>query len=341
MAAAAVVGVVAALPALRLRADYLAIVTVALSEIIRLALLSSTFERFGVAGIALGTGGGQGLNLPTNPVRGLYYVEADNPGAGLTPLGEAAFGFFGELSVPLIAGSGVRPTVVIGWTYALVLVGVVLLYYWLLVRIGNSPFGRVLKAIREDELAANALGKDTDRFKVVAFAVGCALMGLAGILWQGSQGFVNPGNFMPLLTFFAFIALIVGGAGSNTGSVLGGMVFASLLFEGPTFLRRVMRHVAREGVSLGAAGMELSVGGGGLASPPNDFVGAVAPLGSLDAGPLIAYSLANLSSLRLVFLGVALVYLMQRRPRGMLGHRKEVAAAVDLSRRDPRGGEEP
>ena len=334
MAAAAVIGLIASLPALRLRADYLAIVTVAFSEIIRLSLLSQTFSSFSILGVPLGTGGGQGIGLPTNPIRALFYVDPASPTSGNTGVGAAIFGFFDGLSVPGIAGTGVQPSVVEGWAYALVLVVFVGLFYWLLARVGNSPFGRVLKAIREDELVAKALGKDTNRFKITTFVVGCALMGLAGILWQGSLGFTNPGNFVPLLTFYVFIALVIGGAGSNTGSVVGGIVFASLLFQGPSFVRRVVEHVMTDGLTIAG----LTLGGGGLPSPPNNFVAALPPIASLDFGPLLAYSLVNVSSLRLVFLGVVLVYLMQRRPEGLLGHRKEAAAAIDLSRRN--GGEE-
>jgi len=334
MLVAALVGMLAALPALRLRADYLAIVTVALSEIIRLTLLSTTFATFTVAGVTLGTGGGQGIELPTNPVRALFYVDPGNPSSGATGFGSVVFDIFGRIYVPFMAGRGIQPAVVLNWAYAVVLVLFVAGFYWFLTRVGNSPFGRVLKAIREDELVANALGKDTNRFKVKTFAVGCALMGLAGILWQGSQGFVTPGSFVPLVTFFVFIALVVGGPGSNTGSVIGGAVFASLLFEGPNFVRRIVEQLANNGLRIGG----LTVGGGGLGATPNNFVDAVAPLFSLHVAPLVAYSLENISSLRLVFLGVVLVYLLQRRPEGLLGHRKEVAAAVDLSRRED-GGE--
>ena len=100
--AAALVGAIAALPALRLDADYLAIVTVALSEIIRLSYNSTVFQssipRLRLAGITLlpsipvGTGGGQGIRTPTNPVRALYYKDPGDTSAGLTDLGEFAFG---------------------------------------------------------------------------------------------------------------------------------------------------------------------------------------------------------------------------------------------------------
>jgi branched-chain amino acid transport system permease protein len=325
MLMAAVAGAVIALPALRLRADYLAIVTVAFSEIVRLTFLSTTFQEFTLfanvpvlPNIPLGTGAGRGINIPINPtipVKSLFYTNPGNPASGSrTAVGEAVISAFGTV--------GVRETVVVSLAYTIVLIGFVALFYWLLRRIGNSPFGRVLKAIREDELVANSLGKDTRLFKMKVFMVGCALMGLGGILWETQKGYTDPTatTFMPIQTFYIFIALMIGGAGSNTGSVLGGALFASLLFQGP---QRVAGIFTKYFVSGDA---------------PTTITGAVAPIGSLDFGPLFAYTLQNVPPLRFVLLGVVLIVLMQRRPTGLLGHRKEVAASVALSDRGARPG---
>lgn len=322
--ASTVVGALASLPALRLRADYLAIVTIAFSEIIRLSIKSPTFQDFTfrytvtlplvdasyrIVSPSMGTGGPQGLSLPWNPIRILFYAHPAEIASPLTPLGQVLFELFGAI--------GIQRTVVIGWAYTLVLVGAVAGFYWLLLRVGNSPFGRVLKAVREDEAVARALGKDTARFKVKAFAMGCGLTGVAAILWFFSRGYVSPGSFAPIQTFYVFIALIIGGAGSNTGSVVGGALFASLLFEGPNFVKRVVDKT----LQVGAA--------------PDTILGAFESLGNLNFEPLLAYTVqaTNIAALRLVLLGVVLVYLIQNRPKGMLGHRKEIAASVDLSER--------
>jgi branched-chain amino acid transport system permease protein len=326
MGAAALIGAVAALPALRLRADYLAIVTVALSEIIRLSLLSRTLETFTlfanldyrIGGIeflpdvTIGTGAGRGISLPTNPVRAVFYNDPTDTEAGLTFVGEALFEFFG--------GFGIRQSVVVSWTYTLVLVLFVLGFYWLLVRVGNSPFGRVLKAIREDEDVAQALGKDTRWFKIKVFMLGCALMGLGGILFEGAKGFTDPTStsFRPLQTFYIFIALIIGGSGSNTGSVLGGALFVAVLFEGPLQV-------------VGLVGNFFDVS---AQQAPATVANAFGALAGLDPAPLVAYAMNNISSLRFVLLGVVLIALIQRRPEGLLGHRKETAASVDLLQRD-------
>jgi branched-chain amino acid transport system permease protein len=317
MVAAGLVGGIAALPALRLRADYLAIVTVALSEIIRLSLLSTTLQEFTVpvVDVTLGTGAGRGTGLPTNPVRAIFYRDPNDTTAGLTPIGETAF--------EAAEAAEVGTNVVVDWTYTLFLILVVAVIYWLLVRVGNSPYGRVLKAIREDEQVAQSLGKDTRLVKIKVFVLGCALMGLAGILWEGSKGFTDPTSttFMPLQTFYIFIALIIGGAGSNTGSVLGGALFASLLFEGPPFVARIVS----DALELGRA--------------PNTFAAAIGELIALDPMPMLAYAINNISALRFVLVGVLLILLMQYRPQGLLGHRKEEAASVDLSARSTPGGE--
>lgn len=304
MAAAAFIGLVAALPALRLRADYLAIVTIAMSEIIRITYLSSTLQSFTLAGVKLGTGGGGGIGIQNDP--DTVVLETLNA----LPVVGSVLG-----SVTTIAeNAGVQPSVVNNWLYAVVLLCFVVAFYWLLTRIGNSPFGRVLKAIREDEDVARALGKNTRMFKIKSFMVGCALMGLAGILWQGSLGFINPNTFLPQVTFFIWIALIIGGAGSNTGSVVGAALFAAVLFEGPRYLS----NIASQTFHLGGA--------------PGTFAGAVGALFKLDVVTFIAYALDNIAPLRLVLVGVVLIWLMQNRPEGLLGHRKETASSIELGR---------
>jgi ABC-type branched-chain amino acid transport system, permease component len=145
--------------------------------------------------------------------------------------------------------------------------------------------------------------------------LGCALMGLAGVVWQGfGTGAVYPQAFRPELTFYIFIAVIIGGAGSNTGSVLGGAVFANLLFLLPQYLPNIIEQTFA------------------IQASPNTFVAAVTPITAGEIAPLLGYVLnQRLPALRFVFVGVLLVYLMQNRPEGLLGHRTETAAAVDLT----------
>ena len=88
-------------------------------------------------------------------------------------------------------------------------------------RLARSPWGRVLRAIREDERAAMALGKSPARYRLQAFALGGALMGLAGAMEAHFIGFIAPENYLSALTFQVWAMLIVGGSGNNLGALLG------------------------------------------------------------------------------------------------------------------------
>ncbi|WP_254271199.1 branched-chain amino acid ABC transporter permease [Haloarcula marina] len=295
MVMAAIVGGIAALPALRLRADYLAIVTVALSEIIRLFVNWNGVAEVELFGKRFGTGGATGIAFPA----------PDDIVANLV----------NGLGAPLVAAAesvGISGPNVVNIVYGLCLLVVVAGSYWVLSRLVNSPFGRVLKAIREDEQVTQSLGKDTRLFKIKAFMIGCALMGLAGVLFRGSAGYISPAQFRPAITFYVFAALILGGSGSNTGSILGAATFAALLFYLP----------ARLGEYFPTFGT----------SSPGNIVEAIAALGSLDVTPIVAYTVSNVSTLRFVLIGVVLIYIIQRQPDGLMGHRNEPAASVDLTR---------
>lgn len=104
---------------------------------------------------------------------------------------------------------------------SLVLLAVV---YWGLERLLDSPWGRVLRAIREDEDAASSIGKRVYLFRLQSFAVGSMLMGLGGALYAHFVGFIAPQDFLPILTFQLWAMLIVGGSGSNLGAILGSAV---------------------------------------------------------------------------------------------------------------------
>lgn len=186
--AALVAGVVSALiaiPTLRLRADYLAIATLGLAEIIRLVLLNEGWL----------AGGGQGTSV-RNPIIALDYTQ------------------------------------LILFAAVLITLGVV---YWLLETANESPWGRVLTAIREDEDVAKATGKNTFSYKMQAFVLGSMIMGAAGAFTALRINFLVPKQFNPEWTFYIWIAVIVGGSGNNKGAILGG-VFLTLLLQVPRFL---------------------------------------------------------------------------------------------------------
>lgn len=95
-------------------------------------------------------------------------------------------------------------------------------------RILYSPFGRVLKGIREDEAAVQALGKNTYRYKMVVLIVGSAMAGLAGSLFAHYITFIDPSSFVMWLTFFIFLIIVLGGLGNNLGAVVVTVVFVAL-----------------------------------------------------------------------------------------------------------------
>ncbi|MBP7001927.1 branched-chain amino acid ABC transporter permease [Amaricoccus sp.] len=139
----------------------------------------------------------------------------------LEPLTGGPFGI-GFIPRPFAATAS-NPTLFASLNLA-VLVVVVALLYLALERLVRSPWGRVLRAIREDETAARALGKDADRFRLQAFAIGGAIMGLAGAVQAHFIGFIAPDNYVPMLTFQVWAMLIVGGSGNNRGAILGAVV---------------------------------------------------------------------------------------------------------------------
>ncbi len=95
-------------------------------------------------------------------------------------------------------------------------------------RLVRSPWGRVLRALREDERAAVSLGKNARSYRIQAFAVGGAVMGLAGAVQAHFLGFIAPDSYLPTLTFQVWAMLMVGGAGSNRGAVAGAVLVWAL-----------------------------------------------------------------------------------------------------------------
>ena len=313
----AIVGGIVALPALQLDADYFAIVTVGFSEIIRLSIQANTFsgtvqdpssDQYNVVnifGFKFGTGGGRGIVSPIGPPTDFLFEPTDFLFEGSwTPA---------QPLLDLASGFGIGATVVQKLVYVFFLMTFLLTTYYVLSRrLGNSPFGRVLKAIREDETVAQSLGKDTRWFKIKVFMLGAAMMGLAGILWRGRTGYINPTAFRPLITFYVFTALIIGGAGSNTGSVIGAIAFTSLLLNGPRRLGNIIEAVFPD-----------------LPTPQSSVAAAT----SFDPAMYLGYVVSEISALKFIIVGIVIVYLMQNRPEGLMGHRKEIASSINLSER--------
>jgi branched-chain amino acid transport system permease protein len=112
--------------------------------------------------------------------------------------------------------------------FAVVMLGVLLAATVAMSRLARSPFGGTLRAIRDDELAAAAVGKKVGRFRLEAFLAGAGLAGLAGVLYAWFTTLVSPELYTADITFTAFIALVIGGVGSNFGAIAGAFVLFGL-----------------------------------------------------------------------------------------------------------------
>ncbi|MGB8623003.1 MAG: branched-chain amino acid ABC transporter ATP-binding protein/permease [Paracoccaceae bacterium] len=146
-------------------------------------------------------------------------------------------GEFGIDGVPQPLGDAISPA-----SYALFYLGllavVVGLLFALVRHLGEVPFGRLLRAIRDDEVSARTLGKATTRAKLKALVIGGALGGFAGSLWTHSLGVVHVGQFVPIITFQIWLAMLLGGTGNHWGAMLGAAVLI-VIREGTRFVGEV------------------------------------------------------------------------------------------------------
>ncbi|GLK69649.1 branched-chain amino acid ABC transporter permease [Hansschlegelia plantiphila] len=133
-------------------------------------------------------------------------------------------------------------------------VALVALAFVTLEGMARSPFGRALRAIRDDATVTSALGKNVFALRVRAFAVGGAVMGIAGALHAYYLTYIDPGQFTPIVTAYAFMAVIAGGRGSNVGLLVGAGSIMALL-EGTRFLKDFITVI--DGVQLSALRLGL------------------------------------------------------------------------------------
>jgi branched-chain amino acid transport system permease protein len=182
-AAASLVGVGVALITVRLRGDYLAIVTLGFAESIRIVSSNAIWL----------TNGTDGISGIAGPWRGSIAPEVFN--------------------LIYLAMAGV----------------IVAVAFVLAERLRVAPFGRVLRAIRDDEQVVSVAGKHVTAFKVQAFAIGAAALGLSGALYAHYTSFIAPDIFVPLLTLYIKLALLTGGLGNNRGAVIGAFAIVFLL----------------------------------------------------------------------------------------------------------------
>jgi branched-chain amino acid transport system permease protein len=195
-------GILLGAPTLRVRGDYLAIVTLGFGEIVRLTLVNSQW-----------LGGARGISdIPRPPGIELFEVPSIDWSTG----------------VPVIDLSSTSTFLKFGITdfvpYYWLALGVIALVILFDVLVKNSRVGRAWEATREDEDAAELMGVPTFRFKLLAFALGAAIGGLSGAMFAGKSGFINPQSFELLLSILFLAAVVVGGQGNRWGVILGAIV---------------------------------------------------------------------------------------------------------------------
>jgi ABC-type branched-subunit amino acid transport system permease subunit len=247
--------IVLGVPTLRLRADYLAIATIAAAEILRLV--------FGAVETKDVFGGSNGLNGYAGTYQDL------NPYNGGLDLGVVSFSRNDLWSIT------------VGWT----VVALSCVFVWALMR---SPWGRLLRSIREDEDAVRSLGKNAFAYKMQALILGGIFGGIAGVFLALKQASVVPSDYSTNLTFFAYTALLIGGAARVLGPVIGSIIFWFLI--------------------AGIGSFFSQAAGGEDALMPTWLMTDI-----------------QASLVRFILVGLGLMLLMIYRPQGIFGDRKEIA----------------
>lgn len=305
---AALLGLLLGVATLRLREDYLAIVTIGASEVIRLIALNEEWLTRGALGVPIAA---QYLPLglltrPTILTRvGMViwwsalaalagwqlwkWLQGGRDRPAKERLAKVAIvrsrllwavvtgllGVFLYLTGAIAIMDYPRYGYKVG--LLLLLVTVLTFVYWRLEVSLHAPWGRVLKSVREDEEVAKALGKNVFSYKLQSLMLGGAIAGIAGAFYAWNLTFINPDGFIPLITFQAWIIVVLGGAGNNAGTLLGAVIFW-LYFTVTRF-----------------------------ALP------AIVPLDD-----------ARLGALRVMMIGLLLIVLMMVRPQGILGKKEEL-----------------
>jgi neutral amino acid transport system permease protein len=256
------------LPTLRLRADYLAIVTIAAAEIVRLTMRSVTLREW--------SGGSNGLNGWAGE---FYRVGArDWVLDRFSQLGlERSPGRYGL--GPVDFGANRAWVLFVGWS----VVAIVSLGLWILMR---SPWGRILKGIREDEDAVRALGKNVFSYKMQSLILGGVIGSFGGMVWAIGNSTVQPDTYFTPTTFFAYVALILGGTARIFGPIVGSMIFWMVLSLTEGILIQAVR---------------------------NDHI------------PFDLITGTQVGQVRFMLVGLALMLLMIFRPQGIFGDRRELA----------------
>ena len=249
--------------ALGLRSDYLAIATLGIAEIVIAVMKNEDWLGRGV----------KMVNLTERPWPVPKEVELQvspwflnmTSSLGLDPVGTS--------------------TIVVKLAYAMLFIIILGIVIWLAERALNSPWGRMMRAIRDNEVAAAAMGKNITRRHLQVFVLGSAVIGIAGAMMTTLDGILNPGTYQPLrFTFLIWVMVIVGGSGNNWGAVLGALLIGWL-------------YLIVE--ALGPNLMTILTSG-------------------LSEGPLKDHLIDSGSQMRLLLMGLLLLVVLRFNPRGLL-----------------------
>ncbi|OUS21835.1 branched-chain amino acid ABC transporter permease [Rhodobacterales bacterium 59_46_T64] len=248
--------------ALGLRSDYLAIATLGIAEIIIAVMKNEDWLARGVKNV---------IGLP-RPVP--YEVDLQS---------DPAF-------VASAANLGIDPvtasTLYVKLGYMALFTVVLLILFWMAQRALHSPWGRMMRAIRDNEVAANAMGKDVTARHLQVFILGSAVCGIAGAMMTTLDGQLTPGSYQPLrYTFLIWVMVIVGGSGNNLGSILGGMLIWFLWVQ---------------------------------VEPMGHFLLGLITAGMADGSALKSHLLDSAAHMRLLTMGLILLLVLRFSPRGLI-----------------------
>ena len=254
--------------ALGLRSDYLAIATLGIAEIIIAVMKNEDWLARGVKNVT-------GVNRPAPFVPYEVNLQTD-PGF----IARAA-----SLGLDPVNAS----TLYVKLAYGFLFVIVLLILLWLAQQALNSPWGRMMRAIRDNETAAEAMGKDVTARHLQIFILGSAICGIAGAMMTTMDGQLTPGTYQPLrFTFLIWVMVIVGGSGNNFGAVLGGMLIWWLWV---------------------------------MVEPIGLWLMSVITMGLPDGSALKTHLIDSAAQMRLLTMGVVLLLVLRFSPRGLIPER--------------------
>ncbi|MBR9649874.1 branched-chain amino acid ABC transporter permease [Thalassovita aquimarina] len=248
--------------ALGLRSDYLAIATLGIAEIIIAVMKNEDWLARGVKNV---------IGLP-RPVP--YEVDLQASPA------------FVERATSLGLDATTASTLWVKLLYAALFTVVLLILLWMTQRALHSPWGRMMRAIRDNEVAAEAMGKNVTRRHLQVFILGSAICGIAGAMMTTLDGQLTPGTYQPLrFTFLIWVMVIVGGSGNNIGAVLGGFLIWFLWVQ---------------------------------VEPLGQWLMQLITMGMAEDSALKAHLLDSTAHMRLLTMGLVLLLVLRFSPRGLI-----------------------